>query len=205
MFAPLWSSQEAEAGHALLTPCESLSAVCRRGVAPRSPTNDGKGPAAATRESLYRPLWTPMAALLALSTSRNVDLIIPSRSRTKRFRPTRVGRRSLVVSVRFLMRRAAATGPQGDDQLTDLIAAYQTCPTTGRSQPRGAADQNTDQPVRRDRLSSASAPTSELPASFSPGAHTAMDALRGAIARMPPPTPLLPGRPTRKAKSPEAS
>jgi 2-polyprenyl-6-hydroxyphenyl methylase/3-demethylubiquinone-9 3-methyltransferase len=30
-------------------------------------------------------------------------------------------------------------------------------------------------------------------------------ARRGATARMPPPTPLLPGRPTLKAKSPDAS
>ncbi len=67
------------------------------------------------------------------------------------------------------------------------------------------APQNTDQPVRRDRLSNASAPTSELPAALSPGDQTAIEARRGAIARMPPPTPLLPGKPTRNAKSPEAS
>ena len=34
--------------------------------------------------------------------------------------------------------------------------------------------------------------------------HTAIDAKPGTIARIPPPTPLLLGNPTRKAKSPDA-
>jgi hypothetical protein len=46
-------------------------------------------------------------------------------------------------------------------------------------------------------ISSARVPSSELPLSFSPGDHTAIEAVLGAIARMPPPTPLLAGRPTR--------
>jgi hypothetical protein len=45
-------------------------------------------------------------------------------------------------------------------------------------------------------ISKARVPSNELPLSFSPGDHTAMDAVLGAIARMPPPTPLFDGRPT---------
>ena len=54
-----------------------------------------------------------------------------------------------------------------------------------------------DQPIRLVSASSAMRPRCELPLASRPGDHTAIDALPGAIARMPPPTPLLPGRPTR--------
>ena len=47
--------------------------------------------------------------------------------------------------------------------------------------------------------------SADLTAALASGDQTAMEALRGATAKMPPPTPLLPGRPTRQAKSPEAS
>lgn len=40
-------------------------------------------------------------------------------------------------------------------------------------------------------------PSSELPLALRPGDQTATVALPGATTRMPPPTPLLPGRPTR--------
>ena len=46
-------------------------------------------------------------------------------------------------------------------------------------------------------ISSAIAPASELPLALRPGDHTAMDALPGAISKIPPPTPDLPGMPTR--------
>jgi len=64
---------------------------------------------------------------------------------------------------------------------------------------------NTDQPVSFARCSSKREPTSELPFLLSPVDQTAMAARPGAIARIPPPTPLLPGKPTRNAKSPDAS
>jgi hypothetical protein len=54
-----------------------------------------------------------------------------------------------------------------------------------------------DQPILLVRASSATRPRWELPLASRPGDQTAMDALPGAIARMPPPTPLFPGRPTR--------
>ncbi len=54
-----------------------------------------------------------------------------------------------------------------------------------------------DQPIRLVSASSAMRPRCELPLASRPGDHTAIEALPGAIARMPPPTPLLPGRPTR--------
>ena len=56
---------------------------------------------------------------------------------------------------------------------------------------------NTDQPVRCASISSAAVPSSELPVGPRPGDQTAIDALPGATARIPPPTPLFPGRPTR--------
>ena len=55
----------------------------------------------------------------------------------------------------------------------------------------------TDQPVRAASISSARDPSRELPLVFSPGDQTAIEARPGATARMPPPTPLLPGNPTR--------
>lgn len=64
---------------------------------------------------------------------------------------------------------------------------------------------NTFQFVSVARRSSASLPSFELPRALRPGDHTAMLALPGTIARMPPPTPDLPGMPTRKANSPEPS
>ncbi len=53
-----------------------------------------------------------------------------------------------------------------------------------------------DQPMRWDSISSAIRPRCELPQASSPGDQTAIEALPGAIARIPPPTPLLPGRQT---------
>ena len=44
-------------------------------------------------------------------------------------------------------------------------------------------------------------PSSELPNAFRPGDQTAIDACPGTTARMPPPTPLLPGsRPNRQSR-----
>jgi hypothetical protein len=54
-----------------------------------------------------------------------------------------------------------------------------------------------DQPILLLRASSATRPRWELPFASRPGDQAAMEALPGAIARMPPPTPLLPGSPTR--------
>ena len=59
-----------------------------------------------------------------------------------------------------------------------------------------SAPQNTDQPVNSDNSCSARVPSSELPNAFRPGDQTAIDACPGTTARMPPPTPLLPGKPT---------
>ncbi len=52
------------------------------------------------------------------------------------------------------------------------------------------------------RNSATTAPANDVPASLSPGDQTAIDPCPGAMHNMPPPTPLLPGRPTRKANSP---
>ena len=62
-----------------------------------------------------------------------------------------------------------------------------------------------DQPVRCASISSAVDPNLLLPKVSRPGDQTAMEALPGAMARIPPPTPLFAGRPTRKAKSPDPS
>jgi putative endonuclease len=53
-----------------------------------------------------------------------------------------------------------------------------------------------DQPVRSLSCFRARVASWELPTALSPGDQTAIDAMSGAIARMPPPTPLLPGSPT---------
>ncbi len=55
---------------------------------------------------------------------------------------------------------------------------------------------NTDQPVSRANASTAAVPSLELPCAFNPGDQTAIDARPGAMTKMPPPTPDLPGRPT---------
>ena len=54
-----------------------------------------------------------------------------------------------------------------------------------------------DHPVRFTSSSNACVPSLLLPMRSSPGDHTAIEALPGAMASMPPPTPLLPGKPTR--------
>lgn len=56
---------------------------------------------------------------------------------------------------------------------------------------------NTDHPVSRTKASIAAVPSFELPCVFRPGDQTAIDAWPGAMANIPPPTPDLPGRPTR--------
>ena len=68
-----------------------------------------------------------------------------------------------------------------------LLAGFRACK---RCQP------NTDHPVSRTKASMAAVPSLELPCAFRPGDQTAMDARPGAMARMPPPTPDFPGRPT---------
>lgn len=57
--------------------------------------------------------------------------------------------------------------------------------------------QNTDRPVSVVNLSRAATPATELPRSSRPGLHTHSVQRPGTTAMMPPPTPLLPGRPTR--------
>ena len=56
---------------------------------------------------------------------------------------------------------------------------------------------NIDQPILLVSASSAIRPKWEFPETSRPGDQTAIEALPGAIANIPPPTPLLPGRPTR--------
>jgi len=57
--------------------------------------------------------------------------------------------------------------------------------------------QNTDQPIRWLSSSSAAIPASELPAALSSGDQTHTVNCPGTTATIPPPTPLLPGKPTR--------
>jgi hypothetical protein len=69
----------------------------------------------------------------------------------------------------------------------------ESAPSTEAAEPR----QNTDRPVSVVNRSSASTPATELPRASSPGLHTHRPQRFGMTATMPPPTPLLPGRPTR--------
>ncbi len=57
--------------------------------------------------------------------------------------------------------------------------------------------QNTDHPIRSLNNSNAFIPARELPAAFNSGDHTHTVNCPGTTATIPPPTPLLPGRPTR--------
>lgn len=74
-----------------------------------------------------------------------------------------------------------------DNYASAIYAGYRPCK---RCQP------NTDHPVSRTKTSIAAVPSLELPCAFRPGDQTAIEARPGAIARMPPPTPDFPGRPT---------
>ena len=85
-----------------------------------------------------------------------------------------------------------------------LFATYHAATAAGfractRCQP------NTDHSISRAKPSTAVVPSVELPCAFRPGDQTAMDARPGAMAKIPPPTPDLPGRPTRQANSPDLS
>ena len=70
-------------------------------------------------------------------------------------------------------------------------AGYRPCKRCWRDQP------NTLHPVARASRSMASVPSCELPCGPRPGDQTAMLARPGATARIPPPTPDFPGKPTR--------
>lgn len=75
----------------------------------------------------------------------------------------------------------------------------------GGRNPHSRNQANTDHPVFSTSFSSATAPARLVPAALRPGDQTQIAPCPGASATMPPPTPLLPGRPTRNAKSPELS
>lgn len=69
--------------------------------------------------------------------------------------------------------------------------------TTHTALTRRTGGQNTDRPVRVVNRSRAATPATELPRSSRPGLHTHRVQRPGTTAMIPPPTPLLPGRPTR--------
>ena len=78
-----------------------------------------------------------------------------------------------------------------DTREVAVQAGYRPCKRCWRDQP------NTLHPVARARRSMASVPSCELPCGPRPGDQTAMLARPGATARIPPPTPDFPGKPTR--------
>ncbi len=80
-------------------------------------------------------------------------------------------------------------------------------PGAGKPGPPGrcAAGQKMDQPVWVVRVSSAVMPAIELPWLSRAGPQVQSVPRPGMTARMPPPMPLLAGRPTRWANSPAAS
>ncbi len=104
--------------------------------------------------------------------------------------------RSALISCRMAQLN---TGGAELDRLVGLGAFVVTVEMRGGD--RGVQPVRTrpkdDQSSLSVSISRARVPSSELPLSFSPGDHTAIEAVLGAIARMPPPTPLLAGRPTR--------
>lgn len=70
-------------------------------------------------------------------------------------------------------------------------------PGSASSGFRCPCGQKTDRPVRVVKRSRAATPATELPRSSRPGLQTHRVQRPGTTAMMPPPTPLLPGRPTR--------
>ena len=62
---------------------------------------------------------------------------------------------------------------------------------------KGIIRQKIDNPDRVVNNSSALVPAKELPLSFKPGDQTQTEKQPGITARIPPPTPLFPGKPTR--------
>ena len=74
------------------------------------------------------------------------------------------------------------------------VSQTATPPRRTTSEP---ANQNTDHPIRELSNSSAAIPARELPAAFNSGDHTHTVNCPGTMATIPPPTPLLPGNPTR--------
>lgn len=71
--------------------------------------------------------------------------------------------------------------------------------------PGSQTHQNTDQFNLCATSSSALSARTELPLLSSPGLQATMEPRPGATATIPPPTPLLQGKPTRNATSPDAS
>ena len=70
-------------------------------------------------------------------------------------------------------------------------------PLSQASQLPQEQSQNTDHPIRSLNNSNAFIPASEFPAAFNSGDHTHTVNCPGTTATIPPPTPLLPGKPTR--------
>lgn len=86
-----------------------------------------------------------------------------------------------------------------DSREAAVLAGFRPCKRCWRGQP------DTLHPVARARPSTASAPGCELPCGPGSGDQTAMLARPGATARIPPPTPDFPGKPTRQANFPDPS
>lgn len=81
-----------------------------------------------------------------------------------------------------------------------MTGFFRSCSTDGvgwLSDGTKRVQTNTDQPVRRTRVSRARLPTNEVPALFNPGDQTHTLPWPGATTRIPPPTPDLPGNPIR--------
>ena len=78
---------------------------------------------------------------------------------------------------------------------------------TFAKRPHAISQPKTDHPARRPSNSSAAVPTNELPFASSPRDQAEIDATPGTIAKIPAlsPTPLLPGKPSRNARSPAPS
>ena len=137
------------------------------------------------------------AVVSAARSGRLCRLFLRARSgggvRMPRRQPHRMPVRVMRVAPEGSAARTARAVP-------DRSAVRGTCPSRRAGPPRagaGPSQAKTDQPVARESRSSAAVPCFELPWRSRPGDQTAIEAVFGTTARMPPPTPLLPGKPTR--------
>ncbi len=102
--------------------------------------------------------------------------------------------------------------PQNERSLpskqTEPLRKTNGCRPFGGRHPHSVSErsgQKIDSSVRVVSSSSAFMPITELPLPLSRGLHTATEYFCGQTAAIPPPTPLLPGNPTRKENSPASS
>ncbi len=130
----------------------------------------------------------------------------------KRTEPPPQNNRSLPSKQTEPPLKTNGASPQNERSLpskqTEPLRKTNGCRPFGGRHPHSVSErsgQKIDSSVRVVSSSSAFMPITELPLPLSRGLHTATEYFCGQTAAIPPPTPLLPGNPTRKENSPASS